>query len=290
LYILAQTKVLCKDFNTVFSSFWYILNDNCCFNLSFLLKFYKGVNMFNFFVESSSILGDTVTITGDNFNHLKKVLRMKVGDEFLISHNGKSSLCELFEFTQSTAIAKIIEEDYQNTELPVKFYLFQGLPKSDKFELIIQKAVELGVYEIIPVEMDRCVVKLDGKKKDSKVERWQAIAESAAKQSKRTLIPKVNSVLNFRQAIEKAKTLDLFAAPYENALGMTATKDFLSKIKSGNSVGVIIGPEGGFADNEIAQVLDAGGASVSLGARILRTETAAITTLSLLMLHTEMNI
>ncbi len=246
--------------------------------------------MFNFFVESSSILGDTVTITGDNFNHLKKVLRMKVGDEFLISHNGKSSLCELCEFTQSTAIAKIVKEDYQNTELPVKFYLFQGLPKSDKFELIIQKAVELGVYEIIPVEMDRCVVKLDGKKKDSKVERWQAIAESAAKQSKRTLIPKVNSVLNFRQAIEKAKTLDLFAAPYENALGMTATKDFLSKIKSGNSVGVIIGPEGGFADNEIAQVLGAGGDSVSLGARILRTETAAITTLSLLMLHTEMNI
>lgn len=246
--------------------------------------------MFNFFVESSSILGDTVTVTGDNYNHLKKVLRMKIKDEFLISHDGKSSLCELFKFTESAAIAKIIKEDYQNTELPVKFYLFQGLPKSDKFELIIQKAVELGVYEIIPVEMDRCVVKLDGKKKDSKVERWQAIAESAAKQSKRTLIPKVNSVLTFRQAIEMAKTLDLFAAPYENTSGMTATKDFLSKIKSGNSVGVIIGPEGGFADSEIAQVLDAGGASVSLGARILRTETAAITTLSLLMLHTEMNI
>ena len=246
--------------------------------------------MFNFFVDSSSILGDVVTISGNDFNHVKNVLRMKVGDEFLISHDNKSSLCSILEFTDSTVIAKIINEDFQNTELPVKFYLFQGLPKSDKFELIIQKAVELGVYEIIPVEMDRCVVKLENKKKDSKVERWQAIAESAAKQSKRTLIPKVNGVLTFRQALEKAKSLDLFVAPYENALGMQATKDFLSKIKSGASVGVIIGPEGGFSDNEISKVLEIGGASVSLGKRILRTETAAITTLSLLMLHTEMNI
>lgn len=246
--------------------------------------------MFNFFVDSSSILGDVVTISGNDFNHVKNVLRMKVGDEFLISHDSKSSLCSILEFTDSTVIAKIINEDFQNTELPVKFYLFQGLPKSDKFELIIQKAVELGVYEIIPVEMDRCVVKLENKKKDSKVERWQAIAESAAKQSKRTLIPKVNSVLTFRQALEKAKSLDIFVAPYENALGMQATKDFLSKIKSGASVGIIIGPEGGFSDNEISKVLETGGASVSLGKRILRTETAAITTLSLLMLHTEMNI
>lgn len=246
--------------------------------------------MFNFFVESSSIIGDAVTISGGDFNHIKTVLRMKVGDEFLISHNGKSSLCEIIEFTESSVIAKITEENYQNTELPVKFYLFQGLPKSDKFELIIQKAVELGVYEIIPVEMDRCVVKLEGKKKNSKVERWQAIAESAAKQSKRAVIPTVSEVLTFKQAVEKAKSLDLFAVPYENALGMSATKDFLSKIKYGKSVGVFIGPEGGFSDKEIALATELGGATVSLGKRILRTETAAITTLSLLMLHTEMNI
>ena len=215
---------------------------------------------------------------------------MKIGDEFLISHDGISSLCEIFEFTDCSVIAKITEMNYQNTELPVKFYLFQGLPKSDKFELVLQKAVELGVYEIIPVEMDRCVVKLDGKKKNSKVDRWQAIAESGAKQSKRAVIPTVSEVLTFKQAIEKAKSLDLFAVPYECASGMQATKDFLSKIKSGFSVGVFIGPEGGFSDNEINLATSSGGTTVSLGKRILRTETASITTLSMLMLHTEMNI
>ena len=246
--------------------------------------------MFNFFVDSSNISNDTVLITGNDYNHAKKVLRMKVGDCFLISHDGVSSLCEIKEFTETAIIAKITQENYQNTELPVKFYLFQGLPKSDKFELVIQKAVELGVYEIIPVEMDRCVVKLDGKKKNSKVERWQAIAESGAKQSKRTLIPKVSEVLTFKQAVDLAKSLDLFAVPYECASGMQATKEFLSKIKSGFSVGVFIGPEGGFSDEEIALATSAGGATVSLGKRILRTETASITTLSMLMLHTEMNI
>ncbi len=246
--------------------------------------------MFNFFVDSSNISNDTVLISGNDFFHAKNVLRMKIGDEFLISHDGTSSLCEIVEFTDGAVVAKIIEKDYQNTELSVKFYLFQGLPKSDKFELIIQKAVELGVYEIIPVEMDRCVVKLESKKKNAKVERWQAIAESAAKQSKRTLIPKVSEVLTFKQAIEKAKSLDLFAVPYENALGMQSTKEFLSKIKKGDSVGVFIGPEGGFADGEISHATASGGATVSLGKRILRTETASITTLSMLMLHTEMNI
>ena len=137
--------------------------------------------MFNFFVDSSNISNDTVLITGNDYNHAKKVLRMKVGDCFLISHDGVSSLCEISEFTESTIIAKITEENYQNTELPVKFYLFQGLPKSDKFELVIQKAVELGVHAIVPVEMNRCVVKLDDKKKKQKQARWQSIAESAAK-------------------------------------------------------------------------------------------------------------
>ena len=246
--------------------------------------------MFNFFVTKDKIVDGKATIDGGDFNHIKNVLRMKIGDEFLISHDGISSLCKIFEFSDSAVIAKIIEKDYQNTELSVKFYLFQGLPKSDKFELVIQKAVELGVYEIIPVEMDRCVVKLDGKKKNSKVERWQAIAESAAKQSKRTLIPKVSEVLTFKQAVDLAKSLDLFAVPYECASGMQATKDFLSKIKSGFSVGVFIGPEGGFSDNEINLATSSGGTTVSLGKRILRTETASITTLSMLMLHTEMNI
>ena len=175
-------------------------------------------------------------------------------------------------------------------ELSSKIYLFQGLPKSDKLELIIQKAVELGVEGIIPVEMNRCVVKLDEKKKKSKTERWQAIAESAAKQSKRTSVPKVFEVMSYKDALVKASELDIFMVPYECKDEMKSTVNALSKIKSGMSVGILIGPEGGFELNEIDSAVKAGGMTVSLGKRILRTETAAITAVGMCMLYAEMNL
>lgn len=246
--------------------------------------------MHNFFVESNNRHGDFYLINGSDFNHIKNVLRMCKGDTFLVSEGGKSSLCEIEGFEADCVIARIIEENFQDTSLPVKIYLFQGLPKSDKMELIIQKAVELGAEGIIPVEMNRCVVKLDEKKKKSKVSRWQLISESAAKQSKRTVIPKINDVLTYKQAIEKASKMDLFLVPYENKNGMNATKEALSKIKSGDSVGIFIGPEGGFEDSEIEAAINAGGKTISLGKRILRTETAAITAVGMCMLHIEMNI
>lgn len=246
--------------------------------------------MYNFFIESENRHGDYYVITGSDFNHIKNVLRMKQGDEFLVSESGMSSLCVLESFEGESVIAKISEENFQDTNLPVKIYLFQGLPKSDKMELIIQKAVELGADTIIPVEMNRCVVKLDDKKKKSKVQRWQSISESAAKQSKRTVIPEINDVLSFRQAVEKAASLDHFLVPYENKEGMKATKDALNMIKSGDSVGIFIGPEGGFDENEINATIAAGGKAISLGKRILRTETAAITAVGMCMLHIEMNI
>lgn len=244
--------------------------------------------MYNFFVTEDKRSGGCFYITDSDFNHIKNVLRMTVGDEILVSCDGVSSLCVIKEFQSDCAMAEIIEENYQNTDLPIEIYLFQGLPKSDKMELIIQKAVELGVHKIIPVEMNRCVVKLDEKKKKSKIARWQTIAESAAKQSKRNAIPEVSDVLSFKSALETAKELDLFIIPYENKDGMEATKNALSKIKSGMRVGIIIGPEGGFDENEIALASEIGD-TISLGKRILRTETAAITSVGMVMLYTEMN-
>lgn len=215
---------------------------------------------------------------------------MKIGDEFLVSENNVSNLCRIESFEGECIIAEIIEESFQDTSLPIRIYLFQGLPKNDKMELIIQKAVELGVDAIIPVEMNRCVVKLDDKKKKSKTERWQAIAESAAKQSKRTSIPEVHNVMTYKQALAKASELDVFMVPYECKDGMESTRNALAKIKSGMSVGILIGPEGGFELNEIDAATESGGITVSLGKRILRTETAAITAVGMCMLYAEMNI
>ncbi|MBR2131347.1 MAG: 16S rRNA (uracil(1498)-N(3))-methyltransferase [Oscillospiraceae bacterium] len=246
--------------------------------------------MFNFFVEEHDRLGDSFRITGADYNHIRNVLRMQTDDVFLVSCGGTSFLCRLARLEEDTVIAQILEEDYQNTELPVQFYLFQGLPKGDKLELIIQKTVELGVAGIIPVEMSRCVMKLDEKKKKSRQARWQSIAESAAKQSKRNIIPEVSDVLTYKQAMEKAQTMDIFLVPYENERGMAATRDALAQIKPGMSVGILIGPEGGFDPQEIDKAREVGAAVISLGKRILRAETAAVTAVSLGMLHVEMNL
>lgn len=246
--------------------------------------------MYNFFVDGDSRREDCFLITGADYNHIKNVLRMKPGDTFLVSSNGTSCLCELESAEDETVVARIVEEDYQNTELPVKIYLFQGLPKSDKMELIIQKSVELGVAGIIPVEMKRCVMKLEEKKKKTRRDRWQAIAESAAKQSKRNIIPEVFEVMSYKQAVERAGEMDVFLLPYENERGMEATREALSRIRGGMSVGILIGPEGGFDPKEVAQAQEAGAASISLGSRILRTETAAITSVGMCMLHIEMNL
>lgn len=243
--------------------------------------------MFNFFVDSSALQGEYYNISGGDYNHIVNVLRMKIGENFLVSCNGVSDLCEITEICTDYLLAKIIEKEYNDTSLPVKLYLFQGLPKGDKMELIIQKAVELGAEEIIPVEMDNCVVKLDDKKKKSKVSRWQAISESAAKQSKRNFVPVVSEVLTFKKAIEKAQALDVLLVPYECAEGMTATKNALKEIKKGSSVGIFIGSEGGYSSKEIQYATEKGGKVISLGKRILRTETAAITALSMCMLYAE---
>ncbi len=244
--------------------------------------------MYNFFAAENSRQGDNYSITGQDHNHIKNVLRMRTGDTILVSENKMSSLCKIVNIEEDFTLAQVMEENFRNTELPLQIYLFQGLPKADKMELIIQKCVELGVYEIIPTEMQRCVVKLDGKKKSSKRERWQAISESAAKQSKRNIIPAVSPVLSFKEALEKAKDLDLLIVPYENEKGMKETKNTLAKIRKGSRVGIFIGSEGGFEESEIEKAKEIGAVAVSLGERILRTETAAITSVGMCMLYAEM--
>lgn len=246
--------------------------------------------MHNFFVAPENRQENRFLITDKDFNHIKNVLRMSEGEEFFVSCEGQSHLCKISGFMGEGVVAEIIEENCNNTELPLEIYLFQGLPKSDKMELIIQKAVELGVYSIIPCEMNRCVVKLEEKKKKSKVERWQAISESAAKQSKRNAVPEILDVMSFKNALEMAKGLDLILVPYENARGMVATKEALGKIQKGSKVGIFIGPEGGFEQSEIENAENAGASTISLGERILRTETAAITAVSMCMLYAEMNL
>ena len=250
---------------------------------------YGEKKMFNFFADENSRQGNNYYISGTDFNHIRNVLRMKEGDTFLVSENGISNLCEIISIEGETAVVEIIEEDYQSTELPVKIYLFQGLPKSDKMELIIQKTVELGVHAIIPTEMSRCVVKLEEKKKKSKTDRWQAISESAAKQSKRNVIPEVMNVMSYKEALSEANKLDLILVPYESEDGMESTKNALSEIKNGISVGIFIGPEGGFDEKEIELAKEKGAKIISLGKRILRTETAAISSVAMCMLHIEMN-
>lgn len=243
--------------------------------------------MFNFFCKQNDRNGNCYLITGSDCNHIKNVLRMYIGDTILVSDKGQSHLCEIESITDDTVFAKIIKENYNDTSLPINIYLFQGLPKADKMELIIQKCVELGVTGIIPVEMEHCVVKLDDKKKHSKVARWQAISESAAKQSKRNIIPEINEVLKFNDALDMAKKLDLLIVPYENERGMQATKEALLKIKKGMNVGILIGAEGGFSQKEIDACINSGAEVVSLGKRILRTETAAITSVAMCMLYGE---
>ena len=245
--------------------------------------------MYNFFVEENKKNNNRYYISENDYNHIKNVLRMNIGDTFLVSNNGKSDLCSIEKFEENLVVAVVVEENYQTTELPVKIYLFQGLPKSDKMELIIQKTVELGVDTIVPVQMNRCVVKLEEKKIKAKTARWQAIAESAAKQSKRNFIPEIMDTVSYKQALKMCENLDLILVPYENADGMVKTKKLLNQLNNNKTVGIIIGPEGGFDESEIESAVSIGANSISLGKRILRTETAAITAVGMCMLNIEMN-
>lgn len=181
-----------------------------------------------FFVGTDQISDKDIVITGTDVNHIRNVLRMTPGEEVTVSDGqGMDYFCRIAELTKEEVRLDIVDSWHSFVELPAKIYLFQGLPKADKMELIIQKAVELGVFSVVPVETRRCVVKLDEKKASKKTARWQQIAESAAKQSKRMLIPEVKNVMSWKQALDFAKKLDVILIPYELAKGMKETRETL---------------------------------------------------------------
>ena len=244
--------------------------------------------MYHFFAEHENINDTYIDIYGSDVNHIKNVLRFKIGDELLISSGDNVDYsCHISQMADEYIRADIDAVDERGRELPSRIYLFQGLPKGDKMEFIIQKAVELGVFEVVPVAMKRSVVKLDAKKAPNKVKRWNAIAESAAKQSKRSIMPIVHDVLSFKEAVDMAAQCDIKLLPYECADGIAKTKELINNIEAGKSVAIFIGPEGGFDQAELDYATEAGCEIITLGKRILRTETAGMMLLSVLMYHFE---
>lgn len=243
--------------------------------------------MFQFFVDKTQIHKEEklAYITGEDVNHICHVLRMRTGEQFYVT-DGESTgkyLCALQSASQEQVVCEILQHMEETSELPCEITLYQGLPKADKMEWIIQKAVELGVSRIVPVSMKHCVVKLDDKKAASKISRWQQIAEAAAKQSKRDVIPKIDQVMTLKQALQEAQTFEVSLMPYENAEGMEFTRKQLSNIRPGQRVAIFIGPEGGFDESEVEAALAQGTRPITLGRRILRTETAGLTVLSMLV-------
>lgn len=242
--------------------------------------------MNRFFVEAGFIntVDDNITITGQDVNHIRNVLRLREGNEILVSDgNGTDYQCEICSVDSDQVICKITDVFRNAAELPVKITLFQGMPKADKMELIIQKAVELGASEIVPVITKRTVVKIDDKKSSKKIERFNGIAESAGKQSGRGIVPEVKEFMTFKQALSYAKELEMNIIPYEEAKGMEYSREVISSIKGCKSLGIFIGPEGGFAKEEVEAAETIGAKTITLGNRILRTETAGLAVLSIIM-------
>lgn len=246
--------------------------------------------MHHFFVNPEQVEDGLIRITGSDVNHIKNVLRIKQGEEMLVSDGtGRDYLCQAEEIAGLEVTVRILETEEEVRELPSRIWLFQGLPKSDKMEFIIQKAVELGAAGIVPVSTRNTVVKLDPKKEEAKVKRWQAIAESAAKQSKRSLVPRVSGIMTLKEAFDyvESQGFSVRLIPYEHEAGMDGTKTELDAAGPGQDIAVFIGPEGGFDEREIELALSKGVRPISLGRRILRTETAGLALLSVLMMRLE---
>lgn len=242
--------------------------------------------MLHLFADPSDVQDELLTITGPEVNHIRNVMRLKPGEEISVSigGDGKEYRYGIESYTEDSVLCRLRFVKDKEVELPVKVLLFQGLPKADKMDLIVQKAVELGAAEIIPVSMERCVVKLDAGKAAKKTARWQTIAESAASQSRRSIIPRVLAPMSMKEAVEYAKEqTEVRVIPYELQEDDGFVKQYLESLKEGQSVSIFIGPEGGFAPGEVELAKEAGIRPISLGRRILRTETAGLAILSWLI-------
>ncbi len=246
-----------------------------------------------FFVKQEQIQKNKIIIQGQDVKHIKKVLRAKIGDKIEICNSTSSEnyLCEITEIENELIECKIEDKIEIQKESKVKVTIFQGLPKADKMEYIIQKSVELGVYEIIPVEMKRCVVKLNDKDKEKKIQRWQKISEVAAKQCGRDIIPEIKDVINIKRLCNLMEIYDIILIAYEEEKDITL-KNQLQEIKSKFKndeikIGVVIGPEGGLEKQDVEELKNFGGKIITLGKRILRTETVALNILSIIMYELE---
>lgn len=247
--------------------------------------------MYRFFYSNDYSINENnnIIITGNDLKHIK-VLRLTKGENIVICQSPNKEYYCSFKFIEDmSAVFDINEIKEVQAELPAKIYLFQGLPKKDKMEFIIQKAVELGVYEIVPVMTKRSVVKLDFEKESKRLKRWQSICEAAAKQSGRGIIPKVTNIMNFNEAVNYAKDLDYNIIPYELATNVSQSKEIVSDACKNSSIGIFIGAEGGFDKDEIDLAFENNFKTITLGKRILRTETAGMTVLSILMFEMETN-
>ncbi|MCB2288777.1 16S rRNA (uracil(1498)-N(3))-methyltransferase [Clostridium sp. CS001] len=240
--------------------------------------------MHKFFVPKHSIVDNIATIDGEDVKHIYKVLRLKLKDKVSINNcEGKEYLGEITLIDKSSVTVNLLEESAINNESPIEVHLFQGMPKSTKMDLIVQKNTELGVKSITPIITERVIVKTE-LKEFKKVDRWNRIALEACKQSKRSLVPEINVPMEFEKLLEELKHMDLVVVPYENEEGYGIRK-LVENIKKDtiSKVAIIIGPEGGFEESEILKLKEIGAMVVTLGPRILRTETAGFTCLSLIM-------
>ena len=243
-----------------------------------------------FFVDKEQIKDKEIIILGQDVKHISKVLRAQVGDELQIGNGqtGENFLCKIQKISENEVICDIIEKIEKTVDSNIKITVFQGLPKSDKMELIIQKSVELGAFDITPTEMKRCVSKLDEKDKVKKIQRWQKIAESAAKQSGRDYIPQINNVINIAEVCKIIDNYDIILVSYEQERSNTLKQQLYQlKDKENLKIGIIIGPEGGLEKEEVDKLEQSGAKIITLGKRILRTETAALNILSIIMYELE---
>lgn len=239
--------------------------------------------MHKFFVPIDNFYNEKVIIEGDDVKHIYKVLRLEEGQEILINDlHGKEYKCKLIDVNKKEVTANIIEEVSISKESPIEISLFQGLPKSAKMDLIVQKNTELGVSHITPIITKRVIVKTE-LKEYKKLDRWNRIALEACKQCKRSLIPTIEEPLEFDNLLAKLNEFDLVLVPYENAEnhGIKYVMNNID-IKCVRSVAIIIGPEGGFEEDEIELLRENGSYVITLGPRILRTETAGFTAVSLI--------
>lgn len=233
-------------------------------------------------------LDKSIVITGEDVNHIKNVLRFRQGEEIIVNDGrGRDYHCRISSIENEKVVADIIDVCDNFSELSTQVTLFQGYPKGDKFDLIVQKCVELGVTRIVPVMTERTIVKLDEKKAEKKIQRLNTIAVSAAKQSGRGMIPEVLAPVTFKEALSMASALEENVIPYEEAEGIEYSKKVIAEIKGKKSLGVFIGPEGGFAKHEVADAVGIGAKAITLGHRILRTETAGMAVMSILMFALE---